>query len=76
MKQHAPQLPELSPPALDVVPAFVSPKQAAALLGISTQSIWRYEKTGLLHRKRFPNGRSVRYPIGEVLALLEDHPAA
>jgi DNA-binding transcriptional MerR regulator len=61
---------------LDVVPAFVTPRQAAEILGVSTQSLWRWEKRGLLRRKRFPDSRYIRYPIGDVLGLLENDTAA
>ena len=61
--------------APDIVPAYVSPRQAAAILGITTNTVWQYEHRGLLHRKRLP-GRHVRFPIGDVLGLLEDDAAA
>ncbi len=63
------------PPRREVEPgeagsAFVSKRQAAALLDCSTSTIGNYARAGKLKR-HYIGGKSVRFDRNEVLALAE-----
>ena len=66
-KSHSNKLP---PSASRLVPSsLLPPQQAAALLGVATDSLTRWEKEGFLHPKR-TLGRHRRFRRVEVVKLL------
>jgi excisionase family DNA binding protein len=53
---------------------WITRREAAAILGVSTQTIDRYRDDGALTSRKI--GRLVRLPRTEVLALLTEEAAA
>jgi DNA-directed RNA polymerase specialized sigma24 family protein len=49
------------------------PSEAAEILGVTTETLRRYEKLGMLKCKRLPSGR-IRIPKSEVERLLSYPP--
>lgn len=50
---------------------FVSRKQAAALLGVSTKSLHNYEESKKLQGLRIAGKRLIRYSMRDISSLLE-----
>lgn len=50
---------------------LITPKDAAELLGVTTETLRRWAREGILHPIRTPGGR-FRYYEDEVLRLLEE----
>jgi excisionase family DNA binding protein len=50
-----------------------TPREAAALLGITTHTLARYAREGRIDVIVFPGGHHRRYPIQGVEAFLERH---
>ncbi len=48
---------------------LLSPKEAGKLLGVSTRTIQRWDKQGLIKTVRTPKGRR-RIPVSEVRRIL------